>query len=91
MDFSHGHRTFLTAIANRRVMVGLFCSCVKLTDPAAIPINELCFYASVMVRCSSSMGLSTRRALQVSCLKSCCALSLGAFPPSCEVCLLIIP
>lgn len=29
--------------------MGLFCSCVKIADPAAIPANEMCFYVSVLV------------------------------------------
>ena len=55
MDFSHGHRTFLTAIANRRVMVGLFCSCVKIVDYAVVPVNEILFYTCVLVSTASAI------------------------------------
>lgn len=41
------------------VMVSLFCSCVKITDPATIPINEVCFYASVLVSSTSWGDIST--------------------------------
>lgn len=29
--------------------MGLFCSCVEIKDPTVIPVNEICFYTSVLV------------------------------------------
>ncbi len=40
-------------------MVGLFCSCVKITDPGTMPANEVCFYASVLVSSPPREGIVT--------------------------------